>query len=72
MQDNSTTNDTCPNCSASEFEQGWCHAYGSGAKLFYCRADEGPGLFGGRGTMVTIRRCLSCGHLDLFAVTDRK
>jgi predicted nucleic-acid-binding Zn-ribbon protein len=72
MQDKSTTNDTCPNCGANEFERGWLHTSGTGRHVSYLRNDEGTGFLGTHGTEVTTRRCLSCGHLDLFAATDDK
>lgn len=72
MNDKSKANDTCPNCGAHEFEQGWLHTSGTGRHVSYLRSDEGTGFLGLHGTEVTTRRCKYCGHLDLFASTARK
>ena len=60
--------DECINCGGSEFEWGWLHP----------NSDENPVLFSvrsrqpGMGRVVirrtTVRQCLACNHLDLFAL----
>jgi hypothetical protein len=64
MHDEATTKDTCPSCGAHEFEQGTLQTVRHSDSFFYYRSDGGAG-----GVEVMTRRCLSCGHLDLFATT---
>jgi ribosomal protein S27AE len=67
MNDNSNANDTCPNCGANEFEQGWLQTVRHNDSFCYYPSD---GKAGGVG--ITTRRCLSCGHLDMFAITGEQ
>jgi hypothetical protein len=67
MDDKATTNDTCTSCGAHEFEQGSLQTVRHSETFFYYPSDGGAGVLA-----VTTRRCLSCGHLDLFATTDKE
>jgi len=58
--------DECPNCGGTDFDRGWVHAPGHAKEILYSPRDESS-WWGFRGHRIVARRCLACGHLDLFA-----
>jgi hypothetical protein len=67
MNDRVNTNYVCPSCGAHEFEQGCLQTVRHSDSFFYYGSDGGAG-----GVEETTRRCLSCGHMDLFAATGKE
>ena len=68
MQDKSTTNDTCPNCGAHEFERGWLHTSGTGRHVSYFAKRRGNWFFGDarhRGHDKTLLKLRAFGFICL-------